>query len=250
MKTELAFSNSINPGDVIAVGDVHANWSLYSKFLSWVKDSGAVVILLGDLIDRGGEESKVLDATSTLLQDPSQGGLESFYVLRGNHEQMFIDTASKLNSNFKHWMQNGGNIAEWDNMMKDHFHWISELPFFMTVGDTLFVHAGVHPGEDPSITLRNGGEQDLIWIRKPFIDVGPKLDRWTNKIKRVVHGHTITWYGDSQKSALPVIEEDRVNIDTGAVFPKGALTAFNVTQNTFQQFHNRIERISLPYKHA
>jgi len=47
------FSQTINPGDVIVLGDIHGCFNLYESFLDHVRNSGGTVILLGDLIDRG-----------------------------------------------------------------------------------------------------------------------------------------------------------------------------------------------------
>ena len=80
-----------NPGDVIAIGDIHARYDCLEAMLQRLKGTGARVILLGDLIDRGGEDVKVLDRVKGLLDDPESLGLESFYVLMGNHERMFLD---------------------------------------------------------------------------------------------------------------------------------------------------------------
>ena len=70
----------------------------------------------------------------------------------------------------------------------------------VTFGDYLFVHAGVRPG----VSLEAQSEDDLVWIRRPFLDHTGSFG------KIVVHGHT--------PEALPVIRPNRIGIDTGAVF--------------------------------
>jgi serine/threonine protein phosphatase 1 len=97
----------------------------------------------------------------------------------------------------------------------------------ITVGDTMFVHAGVVPGVDPQVTLNDTGLDKLVWIREPFLTLGPKLDKWTNTIKKVVHGHSI-------QENLPDVGNQRVGIDTGA-FYTGILTTYNATQDTYHQ---------------
>lgn len=233
------FSEEIRKGDVIAVGDIHGSWDLFCQFLAWVKDSEASVILLGDLIDRGDDDLAVLNATKNMLQDPESWGLQSFNALRGNHEQMFMDAAQGTKSLVRLWVGNGGKLKNMDKMVEDHLDWISNLPIYMIVGDTLFIHGGTFPGENPADTVRNGKAEELLWMRRPFLDNGPKLTRWTNTIKRVIHGHTITLYDQDQygEGIAPVIKADRVNIDTGAFLPEGCLTAYNVTQDTFNQFY-------------
>jgi hypothetical protein len=55
----ITYDNKIQPGDVVALGDIHATWPLFEQFLDWVKDSQATVVLLGDMCDRGGGDLKV-----------------------------------------------------------------------------------------------------------------------------------------------------------------------------------------------
>lgn len=236
-KANFQISETITPGDVIALGDVHASWDLYSQFLAWIKDSQATVILLGDMIDRGGDDLPVLNATAKLLDDPESWGLQSFYALMGNHEQLFLNAVDNHGDLYL-WIQNGANVKDAPEM-QEHRDWISQLPIYMTIGDTLFIHGGLVPGQDPAETIRKKkGAESLVWMRNPFLSNGPKFEKWNNNLKKVVHGHTITMYESQRKSdkPVPVIKKDRVNIDTGAFLSKGRLTAYNVTQDTFYQF--------------
>lgn len=233
MNTEIQFSEKINPGDLIAIGDIHGRYDLFSQVVHWLRGSGARVILLGDLIDRGGQDMEVLDAVSSLLKDPESEGLGAFYALRGNHEQMFVNAAITENHcDMMLWLQNGGNLDQFEDMVENHLGWLKELPVFMQVADTIFVHAGLVPGEDPKVTLDKGDSDVLVWMRNPFLKKGPKLHKWTDSVKRVVHGHTIT-------SKLPTFGPGgRVNLDTGS-FMTGIITAYNLTQETFHQIKGK-----------
>lgn len=229
----MKFSNTINPGDLIAIGDIHARYDLFSEMVEWLTGSGARVIILGDLIDRGGSDMQVLNLASDLLHDPESFGLESFSIIRGNHEQMFVDAAhDHYGDMVALWVLNGGNIHQFSEMADTHLHWIEKLPFFIRVADTIFVHAGLKPGENPEETVKTNPDH-LIWIREPFLSQGPKLRKWTNSVNMVVHGHT-------PLKDKPIVKKDRVNIDTGAFF-SGFLTAFNVTQNTFHQIDGSMD---------
>lgn len=234
----MKFSENIDKGDLIAVGDIHASWDLYSQFLAWVKDSEARVILLGDIIDRGGDDLIVLDYTSKILRDPGYWGLQEFHVLRGNHEQLFLDFAKGTTRDMITWVDNGANISLSDEMVKNHYSWISKTPFYKIIEDTLFVHAGVVPGVNPKCTIQKGRSEEFLWIRKPFLKKGPMFSNWDSPLKRVVHGHSITFLcdGGDEHNPLPIIKKDRVNIDTGAFLSNGRLTAYNVTKNVFYQF--------------
>ena len=230
----LKFSPDISPGDVISVGDIHGRLDLLTLFLDRVKGTGARVILLGDLIDRGPDCVGVLNRAKQLLDDPESWGLESFTVLRGNHEQMMIDAFEGPFQCVLEWSDNGGRADKaWE--MALHVEWLKELPIYVVVGDTLFTHAGLFPGHDPAKAIENKKTMSLLWMREPFLTLGPVLEEWTDKIKRVVHGHTP--YLDERLGQVNVSASgDRIGIDSGAVY-SGILATYNATQGTFWQFN-------------
>lgn len=80
----------------------------------------------------------------------------------------------------------------------------------LACGDFLFVHAGIRPG----IALEAQDDDDLLWIREPFLSEGPRLPL------TVVHGHTA--------GTEPVFGTGRVCIDTGC-YATGRLTAIRIT---------------------
>ncbi|GGL80444.1 metallophosphoesterase family protein [Wenxinia marina] len=79
-----------------------------------------------------------------------------------------------------------------------HLRFLQERPLMHREGELLFVHAGVRPG----VALDAQDEDDLLWIRDPFLmderDHGPLI----------VHGHTAL--------DAPEAYPNRVNIDGGA----------------------------------
>ena len=236
-KKTITYDDTINPGDVIAVGDLHSRFDLLEKFLVTVKDSGATVIFLGDLIDRAiepGDDLRVLQTVSTLTQDPESWGLQAVYSLRGNHEQLFLNAVKVggwRGSNLSLWLQNGGNSDSMSSM-REYVSWLLELPLYMTVGDTMFVHAGVFPGENPARTITRGRTEELIWMRQPFFSEGPEFEKWTDKLNTIVFGHS------PLKAPNPYeIPGGGICIDSGAYFT-GILTSFNATQKTLRQYHD------------
>lgn len=87
-----------------------------------------------------------------------------------------------------------------------HVLWLQSLPLWHLTPQALFVHAGVRPG----IGLHDQTEQDLLWIRQPFLD-----DPRDHGVL-VVHGHTAL--------KQPRHYGNRVNLDSGAGYGR-ALTA-------------------------
>jgi serine/threonine protein phosphatase 1 len=229
--TASTLSTEIAPGDVIAVGDIHGRYDLLEQFLEDVQGSLACVILLGDIIDRGGDDTKVLNVVSSLLREPDLIGLSNFFCLMGNHEAMFVDAVTGTGDQWSLWLHNGGNFEQYGEM-QEHLEWLAELPVYMTVGDTLFTHAGIVPGRDPYELVDKGKVDTLLWMREPFLSRGPEFEKWNPELKQVVFGHTPK-FGEGE--GLPYTIPDGICIDTGAFFTN-CLTAYNVTKQTFYQF--------------
>jgi len=232
----ITYNPQICPDDVIAVGDIHGRFDLLSELVDRVRGKQCTLVFLGDLIDRGPQDVEVLELVHDMMQDPDKFGLNAVHALKGNHEEMFVAAVGD-GWGWTDWVRNGG-AHEKVKELKPHIGWIRELPLYLVIGDTLFVHAGVNPGQDPAKLIDEGKGQTLMWIRGVFLIHGAELWKWTDKIKRVVHGHTVTAFEREfgGVEGEPLMYKDRVNIDTGAVFTD-ILTAYNVTQNTFWQ-HN------------
>jgi serine/threonine protein phosphatase 1 len=236
---DIIYDESISPGDVIAVGDIHGRFDLLERFLDRVEGTEAIVILLGDLIDRGPDDLKVLERVKSLLDDPSSHGLSGFFALMGNHEAMFVDALEGNSQELFLWLNNGGNFEAMPDL-QEHVGWVKELPLYMTIDDTLFVHAGVHPGQDPFKVANSDKWQNLVWMREPFMTVGPQLEKWTDKLTRVVHGHTPFFENDLMGQVNVSRSGDRIGIDTGAYFTN-VLTSYNSTKNTFAKHTVKVD---------
>jgi serine/threonine protein phosphatase 1 len=227
------YDTAISPGDVLACGDIHGASDLLDEFLNYVKGTQTTVILLGDLTDRGHDCAGVLDRVKALLDDPASWGLQAFHCLRGNHEQLMVDAAEGRAGDIQLWLQNGGNRCGQLERIMEHVEWVAELPLYMIVGDTLFVHAGIQPGKDPALyTKTRTLREQLMWIREPFLSKGPMFSLWNPSLRRVVHGHT-PFLDDERIGTVNVSDTgDRIGIDTAAVY-SGILSSYNATKNTF-----------------
>ena len=197
---------------VVAIGDVHGCASLLEKVLEMHRGSGAELIFLGDLIDRApepGGDRKVLEQIWALQQNPQYWGLAKVLVLRGNHEQMLLDALKEPTPGFATalWVFNGG-CPELLPFFRGKQEWLEKLPYTAIRGNYLFVHAGVRPG----IPLESQKSEDLLWIRKPFLDFSHGLPY------TVVHGHSITKHHRIER------RPGRINLDTGA-FRSGILSS-------------------------
>ncbi|SBO42661.1 metallophosphoesterase [Cyanobium sp. NIES-981] len=208
---------------VVAIGDVHGCATLLEQELQPHLHSGAELIILGDLFDRApepGGDLRVLERVRQLQQEPGRHGLAGVTVLRGNHEQMLLDLLEAERGGDRAraaaarglWRSNGGDPG-FLPAAREHRRWLEALPHTAIRGRHLFVHAGVRPW----VRLERQNPDDLLWIRRPFLEAPEHGLPYT-----VVHGHTFR--PDFRITRLP----HRIGIDTGA-YCSGRLTALPLT---------------------
>ncbi|MEY4269314.1 MAG: hypothetical protein RLZZ58_530 [Pseudomonadota bacterium] len=214
---------------VYAVGDVHGRLDLLDELLAQIAaDSAAspdrrhVLVMLGDLIDRGPESAGVVDRLTRIPK-----GIDEMVLLCGNHEEALIELIDGDSSNLAFWLRYGGHetllsygIDEADidrggdtlarafaqAVPRSHIQLYRDLVDHHVAGDYAFVHAGIKPG----VPLDRQRRRDLRWIREPFLEDGRDHGHV------IVHGHTITDDVD--------MRPNRIGIDTGA-YRSGVLTA-------------------------
>ncbi len=194
------------PDPIYAVGDIHGQTQHLDRALDLIaKDGGqdARIVFLGDLVDRGPDPSAVIER---LMTGQAQG--RPWHVVKGNHDRMFwrfVCNGEQHDSRIRTgigWLHPdlGGPATLASYGVKDasdrpfsevveaaraavpqaHLDFIENLPLWLEMGELLFVHAGLLPG----IALNAQTEDDLIWIRAPFL-THTEPHPWL-----VVHGHT------------------------------------------------------------
>lgn len=204
---------------IYAIGDVHGQLEMLIDIHARIKADAAGrahrVIHIGDLCDRGPDSRGVIEF---IMQGQEAG--ENWEVVKGNHDRylerfardgVLIDAEgasglSWLNPRLggdKTLMSFGidplGNpLSERDKIPQNIFKWIEALPLMILTEKCAFVHAGVLPNTDFDEQV----EQDLIWIREPFLSHHAPFG------KLIIHGHTM----------VESIEHkgNRIDIDTGA----------------------------------
>ena len=215
---------------IYAIGDIHGHLDQLERAHDLIDadtrrtgDRYATVVHLGDLVDRGPNSRGVIEFLIA--------GIESgrdWIVLKGNHDRLFANyirtgaaSDGRLRSSLTYISPPIGGLAtlasygvsqktfekEGDFQRRAaaavpeaHLTFLDDCPVTHAEGELLFVHAGIRPG----VPLAEQKEDDLVWIRDPFL--------WdlTDHPWLVVHGHTPvdepTHYGN------------RVNLDTGVGF--------------------------------
>ncbi|MGE7370630.1 metallophosphoesterase family protein [Neorhizobium sp. NPDC001467] len=208
-----------------AIGDVHgcldqlldAERRIRADARQYEKQG--LTILLGDYVDRGPRSAAVLEhlarpADKTLKRVP----------LCGNHDDVFLQflrnpgqidkwlefggrqTLLSYGMDAEHLVsRSGGDATLMRTMLREivpahHVEFLESLPVLLEVGDYVFVHAGLRP----EIPMEEQRDEDLMWIRQPFLSKGPMLP------KIVIHGHTPV--------DKPQFMAGRIGIDTGAYY--------------------------------
>lgn len=220
-RTRLSFQTW--PAAVYAIGDVHGCLPELIELERRIEadatgpDGEKWIVMLGDYVDRGPYSAQVIEH---LLRPPS-AGLRRFCLI-GNHEQMMLDFLQDPLTH-AYWLDEGGVetlrsyrlppfAAPQGSIPGAHLQFLRELPISLSLPGWYFVHAGIRPG----LSLAAQTDEDLIWIREPFLSA--RLPRGL----RVVHGHT--------PGPVPVVTAYRICIDTQC-FLSGRLTAARVTRN-------------------
>jgi serine/threonine protein phosphatase 1 len=217
---------------VWAIGDIHGRLDLLEPLIESVladadmqRVGRKVVVFLGDYIDRGPDSRGVIQF---LLSIPLDREIE-WRFLKGNHEETmlrFLDDSTVG----EQWCQYGGGATlrsfglsvpqmrhkpeTWSHLSADLNHKLSAkertfldgLELSIEIGDYFFSHAGARPGR----ALSQQSADDLMWIRRTFLDSQVEFERV------VVHGHTPSLKVHSDRR--------RLGIDTKA-YESGVLTA-------------------------
>ncbi|NCB41045.1 MAG: serine/threonine protein phosphatase [Clostridia bacterium] len=199
------------------VGDVHGCFQELTELLGslrikWGEDR---LILLGDYIDRGSQEHEVLDFLQNLR---NKFGINKIIPLRGNHEQMLLDTL--------------GNTYHMNcRFSENEIEFLRSLSVFYEDTNWFYVHGGINP----SLGLASQNEQEMLWIRGEFYNHRGSFE------KKVAFGHTPTRSINGKDE--PVVWEDRVALDTGCVFG-GNLSAMEICDGNITAFYHVSKRDS------
>lgn len=236
--TKRASSPSKVDGLVYAIGDIHGRADLLDLLLAKIAEDARehpgrepVLVMLGDYVDRGSDSAGVIERLVRLERARDM----RLVALKGNHDDLMLRFL-KGEQVGPTWAAYGGGAAlrsygvatprhddaeGWSAAVAEltaamppaHRRLLDALQLWTVLGDYLFVHAGVRP----DVPLASQTEEDLLWIRGPFLRASKPCDRV------VVHGHT------------PVkqvhLGRHRIAVDTGA-FATGLLSCVRLEGET------------------
>lgn len=205
---------------VFVVGDIHGAYSKLEAALgeyNFNPVAGDHLVSVGDLVDRGPENERVLEFLAH----------DWFHAVRGNHEQMLIDPKHAYLS-----YQNGG--AWFFDLPEDKQKTIraalDELPYLMEVlvpsGRRIGIAHASYPGQNWNDAKRfsqiKEDQTEIIWDRRRLKEV--KLLGFGRTIENIDH----VYYGHTPMSG-PFHGGNQSWIDTGAYAKEGYFTIVEIT---------------------
>ena len=240
---------------VWVIGDVHG---CYKQFMEIINSSQIartdIVIIIGDIIDRGHDSVKMLE---WVMKNVNNGG--KYLMIRGNHEQNIIEDYTSL---LEEWYRKNKYIIDKGELPADYkeqsiydleceyefceymeragitnigqaekyIDWMRTLPLYFKVklsnGKTFVIAHGWFEGK-----LTSDGEieqilpnDDIVWNRDIDSDYNLVKDDYNpmEKGEMLIHGHTpiIVIKGHRAKLATPIFRPHSVNIDGGCFMGK------------------------------
>jgi serine/threonine protein phosphatase 1 len=208
-----------------AIGDVHGRRDLLDVALERVAADLRArphprprIVFLGDYVDRGPDSRGVIERLIALEREAA-----ATTFLLGNHDACLLGYLRDPTWTPRglHWfhaaMGGAATLASYglrDIWASDpaaahdafqrafppaHREFLERCSLTLAVGDYLLVHAGVRPG----VPMAAQAEEDLLWIREPFLSARGDFGF------KVIHGHTIVRFVEHRAN--------RIAADTGAV---------------------------------
>ena len=211
------------PDTTYAIGDVHGCLDQFRELEARIladargRPGSKIIVMLGDYVDRGPDSAGVL----AHLAAPPPEGLRRV-ALRGNHDDVLLRLLEgKVDPRW--WLGFGGaqTLLSYGidpaplghdrralaslvrrfaaEMPRAHRRFLAACPVALMTPRHLFCHAGARPG----VVLEAQSDEDLLWLRGPFLEHrGAPFER------TVVHGHT--------PAPTPFVSPYRIGLDTNA----------------------------------
>lgn len=229
---------------IYAIGDVHGRADLLRPLLDAIADDAgdqsAVIIFLGDIIDRGPDSKEALE-----LVDEAMDRFPGSQLILGNHDEYLLLALEGLltETDATIWLEGNGGQATMRSYLPGNRPTVQQFAAFVheyyghhhsllrnavdkvVIGAHCFVHAGIRPG----VPIADQNSFDLRWIREEFLDHRGQFE------KIIVHGHTPT------ETDLPETYPHRIAVDTGA-YATGRLTAVVIESDKLRRFIQATER--------
>lgn len=193
-----------NVGNDYIIGDIHAQYDKLIKQLQSINFNKNIdrLFAVGDLIDRGGQSSKVV----SLLKE------NWFFSTMGNHEFMMIEVFKNQNMDyFNDWMNDGGKWIYGEDINK-LIPLIEKLPLFIEIDQRIGL---CHANPIVNNWLNLNGE----FIKKHMISIMTSKEFVHKKEKDNIKNIDHVFVGHNMVSSIKELGNIKM-IDTGSCFEK------------------------------
>jgi len=171
-----------------------------------------IVVMLGDLCDRGPDSKGVLDLIMWMQREQFE-----IIVVRGNHEQLLLDAAStNVHEDYLAFRENGGDktlqsfgVEHPRQIPAPYLDFIASTPLFWQNETHICTHASLPCDIDEPISAVH--RYEIMWQRTTWTD--PMF----LKGKRLVTGHSIK----SLKEIRESLNTDHIFVDNGCYLGAG-----------------------------
>ena len=210
---------------IFAIGDIHGCYKTFKKLLlDKIKiNKSDTIYCVGDYIDRGEDSKGVIDFILDLRSQEYK-----IHTLRGNHEQMLLDSISD-EFETDTWLRNGGSdtlrsfgIQSLHELQATYLFFFKETKYYFKIKNYIIVHAGLNFNRENILADKSA----MLWARY-FDPIQPAL-----KGQVLIHGHT--------PKPLDYILNQKgncLNIDGGCVYTKiknlGKLVAYDLNEKKY-----------------
>ena len=211
-------------GRRIAIGDIHGCYFTLKELLKKLKlTKDDQIFLLGDLIDKGRDSSKVLDLVIELKENGHQ-----IFPIKGNHEEKLLLAYNCGFDFFEKYLEEYNSQDLLCGKLEEYLELIYNFEYCIELDNFVLSHAGINEGRiNPFTDLR--GMFPMIEFQFNEADFLRKTQ---------VHGHMMRSRTEIRKN----VEEGamRFSIDSGCYINEdesGYLTALEL--DSMELFHQK-----------
>jgi len=206
---------------LIGISDIHGEYEKLCTVLDRVSpEKDDTIVFMGDYIDRGAKSKEVVEKIISMAD------ICNCEYLIGSHEYAMLHAKTDDYYNYLFWNYGGDATADsyggFDNITKIHGDFFSSLKPYYINRNYLFVHAGFRIG----VPLDKQDLVDMVYIRSEF------YTKKHNFPYKIIFGHT--------ESEKPLIQEDKIRIDTGCGKYKNAPLTAIIIENGRESFVNSL----------
>jgi len=208
------------------VSDIHGCAQTFRRLLNDIglERTEDVLIVNGDLIDRGPDSKGVIEAILQMQRDGF-----NIRPIRGNHEMMLLTATNGVFDDLLLWLHNGGDatlesygVDHPKDITREHLAFLEGLPYYRMTRQYLFVHAGLDFSLDEPLSI--AGRIVMLWTRDEKVN--------SRRIggRTLVTGHSTKTLAEIRKSLTTkhILTDNGCCLGAGFTEGKGNLVAVNL----------------------